>query len=204
MSKKKKPKSTTFLSPILLSPKIPTKPYILPIKHFLAISLIATVAFSAYANTFYVPFQFDDRPNISENHDIQIKTFAFNRLEQLARNTYKETIRIFAYFTFTLNYYFGGLDVFGYHLVNLLIHIASGIIFYWLLFLTLNLPPLPSTLTPPASIWITISRSQKGSLILPQPCSPFSSSLVLLVIVSGQRRRSPCSPSLSSGTLVIW
>ena len=41
-----------------------------------------------------------------------------------------------------LNFYFGGTDVFGYHLVNLIIHIFSGIFLYWFLILTFNLPHL--------------------------------------------------------------
>ena len=32
--------------------------------------------------------------------------------------------------TFALNYYFGEGDVFGYHLVNMIIHILSGIFLY--------------------------------------------------------------------------
>ena len=113
-----------------------------PLKHLLAIGLMVVVAFIAYANTFHVPFQFDDRPNILDNPNIQIKIFTFDRLEQLVRNTYPDTIRIFAYFTFALNYYFGRFNVFGYHLVNLLIHIASGVFLYWLLLLTFNLHSL--------------------------------------------------------------
>ena len=110
------------------------------LKHLLAIGLIVVAAFIAYSNTFQVPFQFDDRPNILDNPNTKIKVFAFDRLEQLVRNTFPVTIRIFAYFTFALNYYFGRFNVFGYHLLNLLIHMASGIILYWLLLLTFNLP----------------------------------------------------------------
>jgi hypothetical protein len=110
--------------------------------HLLAVALIVVVALGAYANTFHVPFQFDDEPNILNNPNIQIKIFTFDRLEQLVRNTYPVAIRIFSYFTFALNYYFGKFDVFGYHLFNLLIHILSGIFLFCLLFLTLNLPSL--------------------------------------------------------------
>ncbi len=52
-------------------------------RHLIAFGLMALVAFLAYANTFSVPFQFDDRPNISENPNIQIKTLSLERLEQL-------------------------------------------------------------------------------------------------------------------------
>jgi protein O-mannosyl-transferase len=139
LAKKKKPKTP---APSPIPPKKLAKRHSLSLKHLLAIGLIAAMVLVAYANTFKVPFQFDDWPNILENPDIQIKIFSLDRLEQLVRNTYPVTIRIFAYFTFALNYYFGRFDVFGYHLVNLLIHIASGALLYWLLMLTFNLPSL--------------------------------------------------------------
>jgi len=112
------------------------------LKRLLIIGLMIAVTLLAYANTFQVPFQFDDEPNILNNPDIHIKSFSIDRLEQLARHTYQYSIRLFAYFTFAFNYYFGKFDVFGYHLVNLLIHLLSGILLYWLLLLTLNLPSL--------------------------------------------------------------
>jgi hypothetical protein len=40
--------------------------------------------------------------------------------------------------TFALNYYFGKLDVFGYHLVNLLLHIANGVMLYFILLWTMQ------------------------------------------------------------------
>jgi hypothetical protein len=44
--------------------------------------------------------------------------------------------------TFALNYYFGGLDVVGYHLMNLAIHIVASIFLYLLIYHTLCLPSL--------------------------------------------------------------
>ena len=66
----------------------------------------------------------------------------------LVKNTYKESIRIFSYFTLALNYYFGGFNVFGYHLVNFIVHMASGIFLYWFLILTFNLPFLKERYGP--------------------------------------------------------
>jgi protein O-mannosyl-transferase len=113
-----------------------------PLRHLIAVALIAGVALVAYSNTFSVPFHFDDRPNILDNPNVQIKVFTWDRLERLISNTYKETIRVFSYFTLALNYYFGGFDVFGYHLVNFIIHAAAGIFLYWFLILTFNLRSL--------------------------------------------------------------
>jgi tetratricopeptide (TPR) repeat protein len=114
----------------------------IPVKHLLAIALMVMITLVAYSNTFHVPFQFDDEPNIRENSRIQIRTLTFASIEELVKNTYKESLRVFTFFTFALNYYFGRFNVFGYHLVNFLIHIASGILLFYLLYLTLNLPSL--------------------------------------------------------------
>lgn len=112
----------------------------LPLYHIIAIALITGVALAAYSNTFYVPFLFDDEANILKNPNIQIRVFTWERCMQLIGNTYKESIRVFSYFTLTLNYYFGEFNVFGYHLVNFSVHIASGVFLYWFLMLTFNLP----------------------------------------------------------------
>jgi hypothetical protein len=117
-------------------------------RHLIAIGLIAGVALVAYSNTFHVPFHYDDRPNIVENPNVQITVLTWDRVERLIKNTYNVSIRVFSYFTFALNYYFGGFNVFGYHLVNLLIHIASGIFLYWFLLLTFNLPSLKEKYGP--------------------------------------------------------
>lgn len=117
-------------------------------RHLIAIVLIAGVAWVAYSNTFQVPFHYDDRPNIVENPNVQITVLTWDRLERLIKNTYNVSIRVFSYFTFALNYYFGGFNVFGYHLVNFLIHIASGIFLYWFLLMTFNLPSLKEKYGP--------------------------------------------------------
>jgi hypothetical protein len=119
-----------------------------PFHHLIAIALITGVAWVAYSNSFYVPFQFDDRPNILNNPNVQVKVFTWDRLEQSVKNTYKDNIRIFSYFTLALNYYFGEFNIFGYHLVNFFIHIASGIFLYWFLILTFDFSSLKEKYEP--------------------------------------------------------
>jgi hypothetical protein len=142
-SKLPKPRKKQRLDRQKKIPLIPQPPKpSFPFHHLIAIVLIAGVAWVAYSNTFHVPFHFDDQINIINNPNIQINVFTWERLERLVRNTYKETIRVFSYFTLALNYYFGGFNVFGYHLVNFFIHIGSGVFLYWFLLLTFNLPSL--------------------------------------------------------------
>jgi tetratricopeptide (TPR) repeat protein len=112
-----------------------------PVRHVMAISLMAVLALLAYSNTFHVPFQFDDAPNISENTSVHLKSLSLEWMDQLIKRN-SDSLRFFAYLTFALNYYFGGFQVFGYHLVNFLIHLSSGILLYGFLLLTLNLPSL--------------------------------------------------------------
>ncbi len=145
MSKKKKSQKTDSqksIPPKLVQKQRPS------VRHLIAIGLIVGVALVAYSNTFHVPFHFDDRPNITDNPNVQIRVFSWENIERLIKNTYKESIRVFSYFTLAVNYYFGGVNVFGYHLVNFFIHIASGIFLYWFLLLTFNLPSLKEAYGP--------------------------------------------------------
>src|SRR5574341_325 len=85
----------------------------------------------AYFNSFTVPFHYDDFHFLKEQ--IIIKSFPLY-LDWVTRD-YAAIItnRAFLLFTFYLNYMAGGLDTFGYHLVNLALHIATAFLFYLLL-----------------------------------------------------------------------
>ncbi len=92
---------------------------------WLPIFLIALCVFVIYSNIYSSPFVFDDIPHIVEKENIGDLDYhmSFDRLRQP---------RGIVYLTFALNYRFGGLNVFGYHLVNVLIHITNGILAYFL------------------------------------------------------------------------
>jgi len=64
-----------------------------------------------YSNTFSASFHFDDFSNIKQNP--QIKNFS--NLVDFSGSRYV------GFLSFALNYHLGRLNVFGYHLVNLLI-----------------------------------------------------------------------------------
>jgi protein O-mannosyl-transferase len=141
LSKKKRGKDKGLSLKTLEPVSLPAIHPPFPVKHLLAIGLMAIITLAAYANTFRVPFQFDDAPNIVSNPSIAFRTLSVEWFEQLIKLN-SDSIRVFSYFTFALNHHFGGLNVFGYHLVNFLIHLSSGLLFYWFLLLTFNLPSL--------------------------------------------------------------
>jgi len=87
--------------------------------------LIAAVGLLCYANSFYCSFHFDDEHNIVSNSIIQ-------NLSSIKEILLIEPTRALGNLTFALNFHFGGLDVFGYHLLNFLIHIMVGWLVFWL------------------------------------------------------------------------
>jgi len=89
-----------------------------------------------YSNTFQSPFVFDDLPFIVYNTEIKDLTGVTSVLKG------RSPSRFVTYVTFALNYHFHQLDVFGYHLVNLLIHLMNSFFIYWFLRLTFSTPYL--------------------------------------------------------------
>jgi tetratricopeptide (TPR) repeat protein len=105
--------------------------------------LVLAVALIAYSNTFDVPFILDDKPNIRDNP--LIKDFIYFKDPSLAEEVPIDynigfTYRIVGHLTFALNYRIHGLDVRGYHVVNLAVHVANALLIYWLVLLTFMTP----------------------------------------------------------------
>ncbi|MEN8264841.1 MAG: tetratricopeptide repeat protein [Nitrospirota bacterium] len=103
-------------------------------RHLLNIFLVVILGLFSYANTFHIPFHFDDKSKIVENHDIRdLDYFAEFLKGKPVSHRYIPERRIAAYLTFALNYKLNGLNVTGYHIVNLTIHIINAILVYVLL-----------------------------------------------------------------------
>lgn len=83
--------------------------------------LLPLVAAVLYCATLYAPWYHDDFQNIVDNHLIRHPSTALRFLFER---------RGLAQFTFALNYYFSGLSLPGYHLVNIALHLACA----WLVF----------------------------------------------------------------------
>jgi tetratricopeptide (TPR) repeat protein len=105
-------------------------------KTYLHILVIAIVGIISYSNSFNVPFQFDDYFNISENPIIKDPG---NFTSSLSGYQYNPR-RYLGYLSLALNYRYGGLDVRGYHIVNLLIHLINATLVYFLVLLTFRTP----------------------------------------------------------------
>ncbi len=94
--------------------------------------LITAAGLAAYANSFSCPFIFDDYVQILQNLRLQQGLF------HLLGGTTRPVVAL----TLALNYRLGGLDVWGYHAVNMGIHMTAGLLLYGIVRRTLQSPPL--------------------------------------------------------------
>lgn len=90
--------------------------------HLVAFSLICIVGIVSYSNILRNSFVYDDISIIVENPAIK----QLNVAKIYAANS----ARFIGIVTFAVNYWLGGTQVFGYHLVNILIHIAMALSMY--------------------------------------------------------------------------
>jgi protein O-mannosyl-transferase len=114
-------------------------------KHFnlVAFGVIAAMVLIAYANTFTASFHFDDNPSIIENAQIRHVT-GENILKLITGN------RPVVYLSIMLNYQLSGLNVVGWHIFNIGVHIINSIFVYLLVLWTLTLPAFGTTFTDKA------------------------------------------------------
>ncbi len=98
---------------------------------FLAAAGLALAAFAAYANSLAAPFVFDDLPTIVDNPTIR-RLWPLGPVLSPGRNL-TTSGRPILNLSLALNYAAGGLAVRGYHLGNLLIHLAAALALFGLL-----------------------------------------------------------------------
>lgn len=117
-----------------------------PLSGAAALSFILLALLAIYFNSFTASWQFDDLPNIVENGNVQPRDLSWDSLCRAMQGVGKHGIdRPVAYVSFAVNYYVGGLDVFGYHLVNFLVHCLAALFLYLFIRRTLELPILDGT-----------------------------------------------------------
>jgi len=101
--------------------------------NLIAFGAIAVAVLIAYSNTFTATFHFDDNPSIIEN--AQIRHVTSENIMMLLNG-----VRPVVYLSIMLNYQLGALNVVGYHLFNIGVHILNSTFFYFLILWTLSLP----------------------------------------------------------------
>lgn len=126
----------------------------------LLLILLVGLIFTIYSNTLNSPFVFDDKENIERNPRVHMLRIDRESLARAA--TGLNSNRPVSNLSFAFNYRLHGDDVFGYHLVNLVIHCLNGLFLYRLIKKTLQLSG-----TDPASGRIdSVATSPLGPTII--------------------------------------
>jgi hypothetical protein len=100
-----------------------------------AFGLIAVMVLIAYSNTFTASFHFDDIPSITDNAAIkQVSAESIFKIISGARPV--------VYLSIMLNYQLSGLNVIGWHVFNIGIHIANSFLVYLFILQTLTMASL--------------------------------------------------------------
>ena len=140
-----------------------------------------------YSNTFQSPFLFDDDAFIVNDYAIRMTDFSWDALKTAAIDGHPRH-RYLPNISFAVNYYFGRLNPFGYHVVNLCIHLLSGIFLFGFIKNTLQLFPDKKSATAPkliaffaAMIWIV---QPVGSQAVTYICQRMASMVALFYILS--------------------
>ena len=95
--------------------------------------LIVCLGTAVYSNVFFSSFHFDDGPSIAVNAYIR-------NIGDLHNIWVFLPCRFLLYLSLAFNYRFNGLDVFGYHLFNLAVHLVSALLVLRLVLLTMSTP----------------------------------------------------------------
>ncbi len=173
-------------------------------RHWWPALAIAVAAAVAYSGTFNAPFIFDDRGGLELNPAFQF----WPDLPRVLASVPSETPfsgRPIVTLTFALNYAWGGLDVRGYHLVNLAIHIGCA----WLLFgivrrtltdTTVRMPGGVSALaaaTAVALLWVVHPLNTESVAYITQRTESLFAFFALLTLYASVR-------AFTSSRVTLW
>jgi hypothetical protein len=98
-----------------------------------------------YGNSFHCEWHYDDFINIVDNPNVHLRDLTWQNVQKAFYGLSRPRPQIerpLSYLSFALNYYIGGVNVFGYHVVNVVIHYITSVFLFLFIFSTLKLPLL--------------------------------------------------------------
>lgn len=128
--------------------------------------IIVVVGLAAYAPSFSVPFQLDDSPNIRENPLVTqpgLFLHSSDYCSRLPEESDQSVVckffktRFVGYASFAVNHAVHGLDPWGYHAVNFVIHIVNALVVAWLVILTFRTPVMRNSISESGIKWMALA-----------------------------------------------
>ena len=155
-------------------------------------ALIAILVFAAYSNSLSGPFILDDYPNIEENTSIR-RLWSIDVL--MPPTELPVSGRPLANLSLALNYAVGGLDVRGYHTVNVLLDAACALLVFGLVRRTLLLSRFgtrfagsePNVALAAAAIWAVHPLNTEAVNYITQRTELMMALFYLLTVYSSLR-----------------
>lgn len=101
--------------------------------------LIIVLGFAVYVNSLNGKFIWDDYAYVKDNSHIKTLSYIIKIFSERLGEGYVEKTNISNFYrplqilTYMIDYSIWGLNVFGYHLINILLHISVGLCLYWLI-----------------------------------------------------------------------
>ena len=100
---------------------------------FFAFTVLALLLLSVYSNSFHNSWHFDDAANITNNAAVHLNNLTWKDVKTALFGGHLDahaSPRPLVYLSFGLNYFFGELEPFGYHLVNLAVHFVASLFLF--------------------------------------------------------------------------
>ena len=113
----------------------------------LLLSIMMAAGIIIYSKTFDSPFIFDDIDSITKEKAVHMTQLSWGAIKNAASEGFCSH-RYLPNISFAVNYYFGQLNPFGYHLFNLIIHLTAGIFLFFFIKNTLRIYPDHSEIHP--------------------------------------------------------
>jgi hypothetical protein len=117
---------------------------------YIQLCIVILAVWVSYYHSLDVPFYLDDFSSIQENPIIYQWQGTLQELWNFA------PLRIIGYLSFALDYQIHHFDVTGYHIVNIMIHLLTGIAVWGLLRGLMRTPALAEHLPQNAKIWLPL------------------------------------------------
>ena len=132
-----------------------------------------------YAPALRAPFVFDDIDNIVNNPFIRLTHINTTELQAILKSP---SPRPLANLTFAINYYVHHYDIFGYHLVNFVVHIMNAFLVFVVARLTLGLCGSQKTwmALPIALLWLVNPVHTQSVTYIVQRMNAMAAMFVLL------------------------